>query len=172
MLHWTSVDLLQIAWLPPTASHPFYFLLVTWVALMRLPQTLPSVSYSGGIGFLSSHLSENQCPKPVVIVLSLSGGPANAALLQVCNTNPLISNPSFHESKSVSLSSTLYLYFVCLCSFCKLCLGLTFSPACSWLHESQGQSRQQAHCGRHLFAMVPFIGRRRELQTVLLWATL
>lgn len=33
-VHWTSVDLLQIAWLPPAASHPFYFLHVTWVALM------------------------------------------------------------------------------------------------------------------------------------------
>lgn len=54
--------------------------------------------------------------------------PANAASLEVCNTNPLISNPSFHERKSVSLSSTLYPYFVRLCPFFKLCLQLISFP--------------------------------------------
>lgn len=33
-VHCISVDLLQIARLPPTASHPLYFLRVTWGALM------------------------------------------------------------------------------------------------------------------------------------------
>lgn len=101
--------------------------------------------------------------------------PANAASDQVCMTNPLISNPLFHECCSPSerecLFSTLYPYFVRLPT-------LTFSSSLflpqplelGYMNAVQQDSSRHA-VGHACLSWMPFNGRRKEQQTVLLWAT-
>lgn len=77
---------------PPCCQSPHYFQNVTWAALMEHPQTLPWVSYSGGIEPLSSHLSENQASKTSSNCAQALSWPSRH---RVSMTNPLNSNVLF-----------------------------------------------------------------------------
>lgn len=112
--------------------------------------------------------------------------PANAASDQVCMTNPLISNPLFHECCSPSkheylLFSTLQ-SLLCFLLSSAFCLTLSVSNLSSSPfslpqplelgYMKAGQAASGMHAGGHAcLSWMPFNGWRKVQQTVLLWAT-
>lgn len=104
------------------------------------PDTALGFFYSGGIGLLSSHLSEKQRPKTSSNCAQTLWWPLPMLHQIKCMTNSLISNPLFCERCSLVNFSNF---------FC-----IPFLPQLwATIHESRAASQSQPHCRTYLIVM-------------------